>query len=211
MKMRFVFPIAARFVLLALPLGGISARAFAVPSTHVHASHTAVSVKSAGYVATRPVATGGYTRVAYRGGHVYRGGYGPRYWYGPRWWVAAPAIGVVVPFLPWGYSTIWWGGVPYYYYNNVYYLGDPDNGYRVVAPPPSARVEAPENPADRIFAYPLKGQSSTDATFDKIACEKAATDQTGYNPAQSPYDAARREAYRASVFSCLEARGYSAK
>ena len=36
--------------------------------------------------------------------------------------VIAPPIGIVIPFLPSFYTTIWVGGIPYYYADDVYYV-----------------------------------------------------------------------------------------
>ena len=83
---------------------------------------------------------------AWRGyGHYYRygGWYGGWYgWYGPRvvYYVGMPS-GVIVDFLPSGYSTVIVGGVPYYCYNNVYYKELPDEDGYVVVPNPSANSD----------------------------------------------------------------------
>ncbi|MDD5730809.1 MAG: DUF6515 family protein [Candidatus Omnitrophica bacterium] len=50
-------------------------------------------------------------------------------------YVPAP-VGVVITTLPFGYSTVYYGGTRYYYYNNIYYRDCP-TGY-VVAPAPAA-------------------------------------------------------------------------
>ena len=54
---------------------------------------------------------------------------------GPRYIVVAPPFGIVIPFLPYGYSTVWVGRDPYYYADDVYYVSSP-GGYRVVQAPP---------------------------------------------------------------------------
>jgi len=58
-------------------------------------------------------------------------------WYrsvGPRYVVVAPPVGLIIPFLPPYYATIWVGGFPYYYANDVYYA-PAAGGYMVVSPP----------------------------------------------------------------------------
>ena len=52
----------------------------------------------------------GGARFFYHGGVWYRAA-------GPRFVVVAPPFGIVVPFLPPFYTTIWVGGIPYYYAN----------------------------------------------------------------------------------------------
>ena len=52
-----------------------------------------------------------------------------------------PPVGVVVPVLPAGYTTVYTAGVPYYYANDVYYVQQP-GGYAVAEPP----MLASENP-----------------------------------------------------------------
>jgi hypothetical protein len=64
---------------------------------------------------------------------------------GPRFVVVRPPFGVIVPVLPVGYSTVYFGDVPYYYANDVYYEQRP-NGYEVVAPPPPGGTTEPAPP-----------------------------------------------------------------
>ncbi|MBL0124465.1 MAG: hypothetical protein IPP88_17630 [Betaproteobacteria bacterium] len=66
---------------------------------------------------------------------------------GPRYVVVAPPLGIVIPLLPFGYSTVWLGREPYYYADEVYYIRVP-GGFRVVAPPPADKivVEEPQQP-----------------------------------------------------------------
>ncbi len=66
---------------------------------------------------------------------------------GPRYVVVAPPFGIVIPLLPFGYSTVWLGREPYYYVDEVYYVRVP-GGFRVVAPPPADKivVEEPQPP-----------------------------------------------------------------
>ncbi|HEX9390335.1 MAG TPA: DUF6515 family protein [Usitatibacteraceae bacterium] len=82
------------------------------------------------------------------------------------------------------------------------------------APVPSyaqsgAKAAAPSVP--RLYAYPRNGQTATQATFDRIECERWASGQTGFNPAQSPDNAQRNADYHRAVGACLEGRGYSVK
>jgi hypothetical protein len=72
--------------------------------------------------------------------------YGVPYYYGGGSWyrphgsfftVVAPPIGLMISFLPDGYTTLWSGGIPYYCANDVYYRWRPDRrAYVVTALPP---------------------------------------------------------------------------
>lgn len=59
--------------------------------------------------------------------------------FGDQFEVIVPPLGVVVPFLPPSYVTLWLAGAPYYYANGTYYATAPaQQGYVVVAPPPGS-------------------------------------------------------------------------
>ncbi|HYA14367.1 MAG TPA: DUF6515 family protein [Syntrophales bacterium] len=150
----------------------------------------------------------GHSRYYFYGGVWYRP-------YGPRFVVVAPPFGLVVPFLPLYYSTIWVGGIPYYYANEVYYTQAP-GGYMVVEPPKGEVKEAPVS-EDRLFIYPRKGQSENQQSNDRYECHRWAVNQTHYDPTQPPGSAPeaqpgqkRAEYYRA-MGACLDARGYTVK
>jgi hypothetical protein len=164
----------------------------------------------------------GYSRgYGYRGHGPYRHGWSPRY-----------RVGLFVPILPIGYSTYWHGGSRYYAYDDVYYV-EQGRGYRVVdrpnaqpatmlppgpapviAAPPRISEGAPtpsfeqQQKSGQLYAYPLKGQSESSATFDRIECETVGSKATGFNPGQSSEDAAKKAEYTRAVASCLESRGY---
>jgi hypothetical protein len=162
------------------------------------------------------------------GGYQIRHG-GRSYWYDRGHWyrhrngvavvIAAP-IGAFVPFLPFYYSTIWWGGVPYYYANDTYYTWNAgQDEYEVVDPPAGiesgATTQAPAG--DDIFIYPRNGQSADQQARDRYECHRSAVDQTGYDPTSSgggvPADeaATKRSNYMRAQAACLDARGYSVK
>ncbi len=95
----------------------------------------------------------GYRDFRFRGSHYYfQGGVWFRS-YGPNFVIGAPPFGLVIPFLPYDYTTLWLGSVPYYYANDVFYTQYPyGSGYVVVEPPvtidsavigPPAEVAAP--------------------------------------------------------------------
>lgn len=193
----------------------------ATPVRSANAYHRA-SYPRYGYYGWRP----GYYGVGYRGGY-----YGSRYWYG---W--GPAIGVTVPLLPLGYTSLWIGGTPYYYANDVYYVRGV-NGYRVVEPPivddvtwhdtprepasggfsaptpsyakPAAPAAVP-TPTDELSITPRNNQSATQRSFDRIDCERAAITQTGYDPSAGG-EALRKAEYVRNVSACLEGKGYTVK
>lgn len=194
----------------------------AAPVRSVNTYHR-TSYPRYGYSGWRP----GYYGVGYRGGY-----YGSRYWYG---W--GPAIGLTIPLLPLGYTSLWVGGTPYYYTNDVYYVRG-TNGYRVVEPPivddvtwhdtprepasgsfsaaptPSyAKPAAPPvvaTPTDELSITPRNNQSATQRSFDRIDCERAAISQTGYDPSAGG-EALRKAEYVRNVSACLEGKGYTVK
>jgi hypothetical protein len=146
--------------------------------------------------------------------------------YGPRFVVIAPPIGVVIPFLPDFYTTVWFGGVPYYYANETYYLWNRDaRGYVVTQPPGDADQSPPQDggaaPAgaagDDFFMYPRNNQSAEDQARDRFECHQWAVSQTGFDPSEpgggvSPaQSSAKRSDYRRAITACLEGRQYSVK
>ena len=75
-----------------------------------------------------------------------------------------------------------------------------------VQPAATAAVDS-----NKLYAYPRNGQNPTQATFDRIECERWASGQTGFNPTQSREDAQRRADYQRATGACLEGRGYTVK
>jgi hypothetical protein len=163
--------------------------------------------------------------------HYWGGGY----WHGAFWphvylgWDFPWFLGV----LPVGYSTYWWGGVPYYYWQGVYYAWSPDYDSYVVtdpppltggdedgatAPPPAggppAAVPAQEG-AMSLFVYPKNGQSEQQTANDRYQCHEWAVGQTGYDPTNSANSSqaatATPENYKRAMTACLDARGYSVR
>lgn len=177
---------------------------------------------------------GGYYG-GYRGGWAGRPYYGWRGYYGWRagwgccgWGWPWLGLGLYVPVLPVGYSTVYWGGVPYYYANNYYYVWDSGAGqYQAVEPPSGvsgpANSSAARSPTTTqsstwtdLYAYPKAGQSTEQQARDRDECHKWAVAQSGFDPAQPTHDtqdqwAARREGYLRAEGACLEARNYSVK
>jgi hypothetical protein len=149
----------------------------------------------------------GGVRYRYHGGAWYRP-------YGPRFAVVAPPFGLVIPFLPLYYTTLWVGGIPYYYANEVYYT-QTTGGYMVVEPPKGEVAEAPTS-EERLFIYPRKGQSEKQQSNDRYQCHRWAVDQTQFDPTQPPgkpeAQASQKKAdYWRAMSACLDARGYTVK
>ncbi|MGB5102004.1 MAG: DUF6515 family protein [Steroidobacteraceae bacterium] len=73
-------------------------------------------------------------RVVHHHGHRYY--YGDGAWYRPHgsgFMVVTPPIGLVLSFLPDGYTTVRFGGIPYYRAHDVYYVWRPKQRGYVVA------------------------------------------------------------------------------
>ena len=88
-----------------------------------------------------PVLPSGHISVNYRGGRDF---FQSGVWFhlnGGRYRVVRPPLGLIVPVLPAGSTTVWVGSLPYYYANEVYYTSAP-NGYAVAAPPEDANWQA---------------------------------------------------------------------
>ncbi|MFH2043512.1 MAG: DUF6515 family protein [Pseudomonadota bacterium] len=135
--------------------------------------------------------------------------------YGPRFTIVAPPIGLITPFLPPYYTTIWVGNAPYYYANEVYYTHRGD-GYVVVEPPEKEVSEAPP-PADKMFVYPRLDQNKQQQADDRYQCHRWAVDQTNFDPTQPPINMAgaemsrKRVDYQRAISACLDGRGYTVK
>ena len=166
----------------------------------------------------------GYGRPGYYG-HGWRGGYwGGRYW--PRAGFRS-GFSWFLPVLPLGFSTYWWGGLPYYYYGDAYYTWNPYyNGYIATEPPPVAdgggTASSSEDVAEdatppgadipEIFAYPKNGQSEEQAAKDKDECQQWAVSETGFDAAHIPASGKGSvEDLQRAKAACLDARGYSTR
>ncbi|HEY1891184.1 MAG TPA: hypothetical protein VGG63_12295 [Steroidobacteraceae bacterium] len=161
--------------------------------------------------------------------HTWGGGY----WHGAFWphvhlgWDFPWFLGVI----PLGYTTYWWGGVPYYYGQGVYYAWNPDyDSYVVTDPPPvtgGVAQGAEPPPAGgqpgaaagqgdmSLFVYPKNGQSDQQTANDRYQCHQWAVSQTGYDPTNTANSqqaaTATPDSYKRAITACLDARGYSVK
>ena len=140
-------------------------------------------------------------------------------WYRPGnigFTVVLPPIGLRIPVLPAFYTTIWVSGTPYYYADGVYYLWRDDERVYVVAdPPPEEKaVPEPEIP-DKLFIYPMKGQSKEQQATDRYECHSWSVGETGFDPTRpggnvpEENHASKRAEYQRAMKACLEARNYS--
>jgi hypothetical protein len=157
----------------------------------------------------------------YRSPYYFSGGvwYAPR---GPRYVVVRPPIGLHVDILPFGFSTVWFGGFPYYYGNETYYMWrDRERDYEVVDPPPGAPAPAAPSdaaaPSDDVFIYPKHDQSPEQQAKDRYECHTWSVQQTGYDPSlpaggvSSDQNAGKRADYFRALGACLTGRDYSVK
>jgi hypothetical protein len=153
----------------------------------------------------------------------------PYYFHGGSWYrpygasfrVIGPPLGVLVPFLPNYYTTVWFGGTPYYYANSVYYQWLPDQREYIVTTPPDESALSTQAPGastdDEPFIYPKNGQSEQQQATDRYECHRWAADQSQYDPTQpagslsADQNAQSRSGYFRAMTACLESRGYSVK
>lgn len=142
-------------------------------------------------------------------------------WYfhdGIHFSVTVPPLGVVVPFLPPFYTTLWVRGVPYYYANDVYYTWHPDrNGYVVTEPPQDLHEEEARPLAEELFIYPKQGQSEKKQADDRYECHSWSVSQAHYDPTKPAENISQSqigvkyESYQKALKACLEGRGYSVR
>jgi hypothetical protein len=154
----------------------------------------------------------GNSRYYFHGGVWYRPG-------GGRFVIVAPPFGMIVPFLPLVYSTIWISGIPYYYANDVYYTQGA-GGYIVVEPPKGESIQAPQadqTSTSQIFIYPRQGQNEKKQADDRYECHRWAVNQTGYDPIKPPANLPeaqmiqKRADYQRASAACLDGRGYTVR
>ncbi|MGN6579313.1 MAG: hypothetical protein ACTHJ1_04925 [Bordetella sp.] len=90
---------------------------------------------------------------------------------------------------------------PAYYPPPVVYSTPPV----VVAPP------QPQVASNDVIAYPLHNQSAAQQAGDRAACERWASNQSGYDPAQASQwtTGAQTSSYSRAIGACMKGRGYS--
>ena len=151
----------------------------------------------------------GHSRYYFHGGVWYRP-------YGSRFVVDAPPFGLIVPFLPLYYTSLWMGNIPYSYANETYYT-QTAGGYMVVEPPKGEATQAPPTTAGQMFIYPRSGQSKELQAKDRYECHSWAVGQTHYDPTQPAVNIPeaqtnqKRSEYQRAMGACLDGRGYTVK
>jgi len=140
-------------------------------------------------------------------------------WYRPeggRFVIFAPPFGLVVPFLPLYYTTLWVASIPYYYANEVYYT-QTAGGYAVVEPPKGDIDQTPPATTGKMFIYPRKGQSDQQQAKDRYECHSWAVGQTHFDPTKptgtvpEAQPNQKRADYDRAMGACLDGRGYTVK
>ena len=157
-----------------------------------------------------------YRAVPYRGTKFY---FHAGVWYRPsgaQFIVTVPPVGLMVPFLPPYYTTIWIGSIPYYYAAGTYYTWLPERRvYMVTDPPPETEVIEEAELPEQLYIYPTQGQNEEQQATDRYECHKWAKSQTGFDPTQpgggvaEEQNSQKRADYNRAMKACLEARGYS--
>lgn len=81
------------------------------------------------------------------------------------------------------------------------------------SPPPVVYATPPQTTiaSNDVIAYPLHGQSASQQASDRSACERWASNQSGFDPAQASQwtTAAQTDSYSRAIGACLKGRGYS--
>lgn len=133
-----------------------------------------------------------------------------------------PSSGLYFSLVPPAYTRFWYGGSPYFVADGGYYLSGP-GGYRLIppatgedTPPPTQRTVTPPvpshvSPTDALVITPLRDQTATQKSFDRIECERTAMKATGYDPAVTVGAALVRAEYVKAVAACLTGMGYNVK
>lgn len=159
---------------------------------------------------------GGYRTVVYDHSRYY---FHEGVWYRPYgrgFVVDFPPFGLIVPFLPLYYTSLWVGGIPYYYANDTYYT-QTTGGYMVVEPPKGEVAQAPPTTAEQLFIYPRQGQNDKQQAKDRYECHSWAVSQVGYDPTQPAVNVPeaqknqKRADYQRAMAACLDGRGYTVK
>lgn len=153
------------------------------------------------------------------GGHTYH--YQGGIWCGPTgsgFTVVTPPLGIFVPVLPPGYSTVWVAGLPYYYANNVYYIWNQERSCYVVTGEPKNQPQVSSvQTSEQLFTYPKNGQDEKQQADDRYECHVWAVQQTGYDPTRSELNVSvqilrnKRSNYQRAMKACLEGKGYSVR
>ena len=142
----------------------------------------------------------------YHGGVFYRP-------YGSAYIVVNAPIGARVRSLPTGFVSFSIGARRYYHLNATYYFYEPEKQeYVVVAEPEGAAAAlAAAEPSGPLFVYPNKGQSEEQIRRDRYECYVWASEQSGFDPAQSDQPSQLQSGYDRALSACLAGRGYTVR
>lgn len=139
-----------------------------------------------------------------RGGHYH---YGGGFFLGAAVGLAAAGTVMALSEPTYVYPAPFYGPPPVVYAPPVY--GPPPVVYStqpvVVAPPQPAVA------SNDVIAYPLHDQSEAQQAGDRAACERWASNQSGYDPAQASQwtTGAQTSSYSRAIGACMKGRGYS--
>ncbi len=148
------------------------------------------------------------TRAAHGGGGHHAGHGGARWGSGRgRYWVVAPAMGLYVATLPFGYVKLQVNDAPYYYANGTYYEMLPSGGYTVVVAPvsaiPAQPLPAESNALAALAIQARNGQSNLQREADQQACNELAATQVGA--------ATEPAIFQRSFAVCMDGLGYTVR
>ena len=145
--------------------------------------------------------------------------------------VEAP-IGFLLAALPLGFSTYYYGDVPYYYYMGTYYLwNEAASAYQVVEAPAEVQDQAAAEQAAQVVGVTDDSESAAEAvqevqvevlpesqedkeTRDRYECHLWAVYESKADPSGPGADAitdAQISQYNTSLLACLKVRGYTIK
>lgn len=152
-------------------------------------------------------------RVPYRGQDYF---FSDGYWYrpqGPRYVVVRPPYGVRVRYLPDYAERMWIGSAMFFLAAGTYYQYQANSQEYVVVNPPVASpqpIQQASNGYD-VAAYPANGQTLQQIDQDRYECQRWATQQSGFDPAQATYAPAPEvlNIYRQNLANCYVSRGYT--
>jgi hypothetical protein len=141
-----------------------------------------------------------------RGGHYYH--------HGGAGFVVGAAVGLAAA------GTVMALSEPTYVYPAPFYAPPPVvYAPPVYSPPPVVYstqpvVVAPPQPqvaSNDVIAYPLHNQNEAQQAGDRAACERWASNQSGYDPAQASQwtTSAQTSSYSRAIGACMKGRGYS--
>jgi hypothetical protein len=152
-------------------------------------------------------------RVPYRGQDYF---FSDGYWYrpqGPRYVVVRPPYGVRVRYLPDYAERMWIGSAMFFLAAGTYYQYQANTQEYIVVNPPVASpqpIQQASNGYD-VAAYPANGQTLQQIDQDRYECQRWATQQSGFDPAQATYAPAPEvvNIYRQNLANCYVSRGYT--